>query len=411
MIDSINEKRLKLAGQDLADWHVITCEYPPEIGGVSDYTFLMARELAKTGDAVHVWCGGVPSDGPQSFGVTLHRELGRFSPRDLVRAGKLLDQFPAPRWLFVQWVPHGYGYRSVNIFFCLWLWTRARFKQDHVHVMFHEVCLSFGISWKANLAAVVHRMMVAFLKRAACRIWISCEAWREYFRDVQAPVGLLPVPSSIPCNASRERVAALRKRFCDEKNTQLIGHLGIGDAAVTNQLRRLLPALLRENQGACFLLIGKASEKFAQQIQCMHPDIAKRIFASGVLPTDEISSYISACDLMIQPYVDGISTRRTAAMAVLSNGSALLTTSGHSTETFWLDCRQLAIVPADDFDALIERARQLLNDDKERARMADDGRELYQALFGAPVSVQILQGKRPSLNVELFKSCLGNSKE
>src|SRR5947209_3452670 len=119
--------------------HIITCEYPPTVGGVSDYTFVMARELARVGEVVHVWCGSPDGCCPQSPGVMVHRELGRFSPTDLYRAGRLLDQFPGPRELFVQWVPHGYGYRSVNIFFCLWIWMRAKLKRDRVQIMFHEV--------------------------------------------------------------------------------------------------------------------------------------------------------------------------------------------------------------------------------------------------------------------------------
>ena len=157
---------------------------------------------------------------------------------------------------------------------------------------------------------------------------------------------------------------------------------------------------VESSEESCFLLIGKASERLAEEMQGTHPDIASRVFATGILSTNEISSYIGACDLMVQPYRDGMSTRRTAAMAALANGRALLTTQGHSTEPFWLGCSQLAIVPADDSGALIIRAQQLLNDDQERERMADAGQKLYTALFDAPVSVQVLRGTRPCLNVE-----------
>src|SRR4051794_40074034 len=90
-------------------WHLITSEYPPHPGGVSDYSLLVARELAVAGDAVEVWCP--PADGPTppAPGVTVHRELGHIGPRDLRKVGRLLDAYPQPRRLLVQWVPHGYG--------------------------------------------------------------------------------------------------------------------------------------------------------------------------------------------------------------------------------------------------------------------------------------------------------------
>ena len=36
-------------------WHVLTGEYPPDCGGVGDYTAALAHALADAGDTVHVW--------------------------------------------------------------------------------------------------------------------------------------------------------------------------------------------------------------------------------------------------------------------------------------------------------------------------------------------------------------------
>jgi hypothetical protein len=386
----------------MTQWHLISCEYPPKIGGVSDYTFVIAKELAKTGDLVHVWCGADAGDTPQSPGVTVHRELGSFLPSDFWRAGKLLDKFPAPRGLFVQWVPQGYGYRSMNVFFCLWLWMRAKVKHDQIEIMFHEVWLSFGISWKVNIAAAVHRVMVAILKRAASKIWISGEAWRKFLPGATAPVGWLPVPSNVPANPAPGKVATVRERYSSGAG-QLVGHFGIGSRFVEGILLRFIPALLHDRTDAAFLLIGKGSEKFAREMHAAYPKLIPRIFYTGVLPSDEISAHIAACDLMVLPYVDGISARRTAAMAVLANGCPLLTTSAHSTEPFWLECAAIAIVPASDLDGLALTARNLLADSVERARLAAAGRRLYDSVFDVSYSVHVLRGDRPSLQAELLK--------
>src|SRR5438094_5217767 len=110
----------------IPDWHIITCEYPPQPGGVSGYTRMVAKGLAEQGDRVHVWCPSSPEPEAAMPGVNVHRELGRMSFHDLFRAGRLLNKFPKPRRLLVQWVPHGYGYRSMNLAFCLWIWNRAK---------------------------------------------------------------------------------------------------------------------------------------------------------------------------------------------------------------------------------------------------------------------------------------------
>ncbi|HWX54082.1 MAG TPA: hypothetical protein VN176_05765 [Verrucomicrobiae bacterium] len=296
----------------------------------------------------------------------------------------------------------------MNVFFCLWLWLRAKMKHDRIEVMFHEVWLSFGISWKGNVAATVHRVMVALLKRSASKIWISGEAWRPFLNGAKAPIGWLPVPSNVPGDSQPECIAAVRRRCCEGGRSLIVGHLGIGSALVEQQLRLLIPGLLREEKTACFLLIGQRSESFSRDLQNAYPDLAARIACSGILTPDEISAHIGACDLMVQPYVDGISTRRGAAMAAFANGRALLTTSGHSTEPFWLGFDQLAIVRAGDTAALIVRAKQLLTDDRERSRMAVAGKQLYQALFNTPISAQVLRGEREPWSPELIEGTMSS---
>ena len=44
------------------------------------------------------------------------------------------------------------------------------------------------------------------------------------------------------------------------------------------------------------------------------------------LANEEVSVHLSACDLMIQPYPDGISARRTSAMAALAHERPVVTT-------------------------------------------------------------------------------------
>ncbi len=99
---------------------------------------------------------------------------------------------------------------------------------------------------------------------------------------------------------------------------------------------------------------------------------------------------------------------RTGAMAVLANGCPLLTTSGQSTEQFWLDCDAIAIVPTGDVDVLVARAAQLLIDAAERGRMAAAGLKFYGAWFDVLFSVQVLRGssevlREDFLSVQILK--------
>src|SRR4051812_7566805 len=164
-------------------WHLITCKSPPQIGGVSDYTRLLAQQLHQAGDRVHVWAPTFENQPETSLSdneVALHRTLGDFSKADFVRTEKLIQvNASTGDTILVQWVPHGYGHRAMNLGFCRWLEHLS--KSGHqVWLMIHEPYLEFSGSWKQRLVAVVHRRMIRTLLRAASRVLISIPAWERY---------------------------------------------------------------------------------------------------------------------------------------------------------------------------------------------------------------------------------------
>jgi len=55
----------------------------------------------------------------------------------------------------------------------------------------------------------------------------------------------------------------------------------------------------------------------------------------GGLTPEDLSSHVAACDVLIQPYLDGVSTRRTSFMAGLAHGRAIVTNHGRATEPLW----------------------------------------------------------------------------
>src|SRR5580658_8465492 len=196
-----------------SELHIITHEYPPQPGGVSDYTAQVAEGLAQQGEEVHVWCPGNAVEPVPAGSVHVHRALGQFNSSDLRAAGIELDRFAAPRRILVQYVPHGYGRRSMNVPFCMWLWRRARKHGDNLEIMVHEAFLTFEGSWRQYGAALIHRLMTVILLRGATRVWFStpeCERrWKVYTLGGRVPFQWLPVPSNI-------RVA------CDEVAVQAI---------------------------------------------------------------------------------------------------------------------------------------------------------------------------------------------
>ena len=373
--------------------HIITPEYPPQPGGVSDYTAQVAEGLAQAGEEVHVWCPGAADAGFRASAVQVHRNLGGAMPQDLRAIGEQLDRFPAPRRILLQYVPHGYGRRSMNVPFCTWLYRRVKKDGDTLEIMVHEAFLNFEGSWRQYGAALVHRVMTIILLRAATRVWVSIpdleRRWKSYTLGRKIPFQWLPVPSNIRIVRDDAAIQALHRRYVPEGG-QLLGHFGTYGAPVLSVLEPIVLKIAQEMPEQALLLMGAGSREFRTQMIQRHPEWEKKLHATGPLASEDLSHHIAACDVLIQPYPDGATTRRTSLMVGLSHGKPILTTSSYVTEPLWEQSAAVGITPAGDAAAFIKLVRDLLQDPGERTRMSAAARKLYAERFDISHTVAAL---------------------
>jgi glycosyltransferase involved in cell wall biosynthesis len=366
------------------EWHLITGEYPPQPGGVSDYAHSLATGFAHEGDSVHVWCPPASSAAFKDAGVTVHRDLGRVSSQDLRNLSHELDRYPGPRQILVQWVPHAYGFRSMNVGLCLWLWKRSR-RGDSVDLMVHEPFLSFGEgSWRQNIPALVHRLMVTILLRSATRVWVSVPWWEKLLRPYtfgrDVPFEWLPIPTNVPVVEDSTGVRALRQRYAPE-GWPIIGHFGTYGPSVAPALESILSALDATSFACRILLMGSGSNEYRTLLHKKYPGLASRVNATGALAKEDLSRHLSACDVLVQPFVDGVSGRRTSCMAGLCHGKPIVSNAGPATEPVWAASGALELVSLDDPGAFVAAIEQLCRDEHQRNRMSDAAKKLYHEQF------------------------------
>jgi glycosyltransferase involved in cell wall biosynthesis len=374
------------------DWIIVTGEYPPDCGGVGDYTRLVACRLAAAGDSVTVWappCGDAVRQDP---GVTVRRLPDRYGLRSLRMLSRAVEDQPPAR-ILVQYVPQAYGLKGGNLPFCAWLWLR---RHRRPWVMFHEVAYPFEAQapMGRRALAVVNRLMARLASRAAHRAFVSIPAWRPDVQRLARPdtaIEWLPVPSTLPAIDDPQATLAVRNRYA--RNRPLVGVFGTFGARLRTDLGRCLP-LVAAQSDAAILLLGRGGEVLAHELTNAHPQWADRFHSSGVLSDKDLSIQIRACDLMLQQYPDGVSTRRTSAMAALAHERALVTTTGALTEAFWALDHAAALVPADDADALARAAAALLVDPAARASLGARALALYRARFDVSHTVKAL--RRPA---------------
>jgi glycosyltransferase involved in cell wall biosynthesis len=357
---------------------------------VGDYTQQIATELARAGETVHVW--GPSGIGPApGSAILVHPDLGRFRPADLRRANGLLDAYPSPRRLVVQWVPHGYGRRAMNVPFCLWVWRRS-VAGDSIELVVHEPFVTFSGGIRQWAVAAVQRAMTLIVMSAARRVWVTTRAWTPLLEPYLSGRGFaiqwLPVPSNLP-PADAVAVDVVRRRYaCGESG--LVGHFGTHGPLVTSLLDEAIVLAAGAHPTARFLLIGSGSDSFRSALVARNRSLADRVSATGPLSSAELAAHVAACDVLLQPYPDGVTSRRTTVMAGLFARVPVVTTQGLLTERFWQDEMPVKLASVGDVQAIAQHVLQLLADPVERRRQADAGREVYDRWFDVRHTVAAL---------------------
>jgi glycosyltransferase involved in cell wall biosynthesis len=387
--------RIPLDARPPVHWQILTGEYPPQHGGVSDYTRLVAGGLAAAGDRVDVFAPPCEQPGVPDSGVTVHRLPDHFGLRSLRLLSRDLNATPPPRRLLVQYVPHAFGWKALNLPFCLWLRSRRR---DSVWVIFHEVAFPIAReqALRRNVLGAGTRLMAALVSRAAERVFVSTPSWQPLVTSLtrgSTPVSWLPVPSSISVVSDPPGVSDLHDRY--GQGHRLVGHFGTYGHAIRALLDGSLPILLASTD-CRVLLLGRGSAEMRSNLAARHPTLSDRIHAAGDLAPCALSCHVSACDVMLQPYPDGISSRRTTAMVVLSHGRPLITTSGHLTEPLWADSSAVVLVPVGDAAALAAAASDLLRHPVRRGQMAETAKALYNGYFDLHHTIDALRSATPT---------------
>ena len=388
-------------------WAILTGEYPPQPGGVSAYTRLVAEGLAAMGDEIVVYAPpqtlGAELPAP---GVRVHRLPDRFSLRGLYRLDRELARHRPDR-ILVQYVPHAFGLKAMNLPFTTWAAARAA-RLAPLWVMFHEVAFPFvRRPIRYNLVALANRAMARTLVARADRVMVSVMHWEQVLRRLcrlARRADWLPVPCNVATNADPDRVVAVRARYAPDVASPLVGHFGTFGPLITDLLDLSVAGVLRGNPQAQILLIGRGSDQYLARIGKLYPELTGRMAATSELSPEELAAHLRACDLLLQPYPDGVSSRRGGAMAGLANRVPIVTNLGHISEPFWAASPGVTVVPAPDPVSLAAAAVKVLALSSEsRLALGESGAELYESEFSLDRTIARVRQQSPAPVPELIR--------
>ena len=349
--------------------HLLAGEYGPEAGGVGAYSQVLVEALSQRGLPVRVW--------------DVHDPTFQKSLPDALRT--------QPGYLLLQYVPNILGARGANVALCQWLLSLHRAGAD-LRVMFHEPYLYLSLNPALNVLALVQRLMAGILLRSSSRTYISTERWRSYLSSY-APAGMtftvLPIPSTLPDNPPAGSVAEWRTRL-SAGFERIAVHFGTYGEHIATELEPMIPALLNRDSALRFICIGRGSEAFVDRLVAQHSSLSGRVHGTGALDRAAAAAALAAGDIALQPFPDGVTTRRTSVMAPLALGVPTVTSRGFLTENVWGEAPSVALAAASDVESHVAATVSLLRDDVTRKQLGDLGRRFYVDRFSIERTANIL---------------------
>ncbi len=355
---------------------VLSPTFPPDRCGIGDYSSRIVEEFLNLNHFVGVFTN-------QQSPLFIHPRLSYYP---LSQSWRNLKDFRPDR-LMIQYIPYLYSKKwGIHFFLPLWVLCLRFFIRKPILLIVHELHYPIQFNPKGLLIGIPQFLQFIFIALLSSKISFTFEAPYKIYSKLffWKKVFLIPVGANI------KRVAFDSLIPLDEKisrDTTVLLHFG--GSHPTNLFHyefAALGAILQKFKNVNLFYAGLTQNKIDTLLEFYHfTHLRERITALGFLSEQEVSAWITRSNLILAPFLDGISTRRTSAMAALEHEKPLLTTRSWSTNTEipWEDfCYITPIEPSRKFN---EMAISILEHPKEAEQMGHKAKLYYDKNFSYPV--------------------------
>ncbi len=342
-------------------------------GGVADHTLVLARALAARSLDVEV----LGRRGDPAVFAPLPCRSG-VTPRTLpaaVAAG-------GAGALVVQYVPFLYARFGLAPSLIRAL-GRVRRAGIGIGVLVHEPYVPFTrLPWLVTGWPM--RWQLRALLAHADAAWSPVPDFVERVRRVARPgttLAVAPVGATVPVEMATREAARAELRLAAD--VVAIGAFSPGaSGALTPWVRAAIAALAAESR-VTWVLFGQGSGRVspppgAAPAGARH---ATRVMDLGWLEPGALGRVFRALDLAVAPFSDGLTLRRTSAMAALAYGVPLVSSRGPLFDPSLADAA--ACEPT--MEAFVATIRALVADPARRAALGAAGRRCYECHGSADV--------------------------
>jgi glycosyltransferase involved in cell wall biosynthesis len=202
-----------------------------------------------------------------------------------------------------------------------------------------------------------------------------------------APLTLIPLGSNVepqpPANYDRGR---WRARLGMIEGAFLLAYFGfLNESKGGEDLVLALDGLVRRGYDARLLMIGgqvgdvdPTNRAYAGRVRSLVQthSLTERVYWTGHISPEEVSANLLAADVVVMPYRDGASFRRTTFIAALRHACPVVTTYPTVRLAELCDGDNVLLVPPHDAEALVSAILRLADDTELRSRLSQGAQAL-----------------------------------
>ncbi|HYF61636.1 MAG TPA: glycosyltransferase [Herpetosiphonaceae bacterium] len=360
---------------------LLTAEYPPQPGGVGDYTAELAAALTAQGVAVAVLTGA--GEGADGAAFPVWRRVRNWSRRLRADVQAAMTDWRADL-LHIQYQTGAFGMKpAINM-------LPSRLDAPAVVTM-HDLHMPYLAPKVAPLRRYVTRLLIE-----SCRAVVVTNAEDQarllgvapvtddpdlyaLSQPLTPPPVLIPIGVNIAVQPAPDR-AALRRDLGLPADGTLVAYFGLMNH--TKGVHTIIESLQYVPETTHAVIIGGGAHtpedvEYDQLVRATieRLGVADRVHWTGYLSAEEVSRTLQAADMAALPFSDGASYRRGSLLAALAHGLPTITTPAHlPLEPALRDEREVLFVDAGDSINLALAVERLTMDADLRASMAERGR-------------------------------------
>lgn len=371
---------------------LVTGEWPPAIGGIGDYTALLAEQLRQAGVRVTV----ITTRRGQAAASSEVRTIPAW---DLRSMREMAGQITAddPDVVHLQYQTAAFGMSPLaNLLPAL---LRGRGVRKPFVTTFHDLRTPYLFPKAGPLRPLANRVLMNLSDACIFSDPSDLVAARSRSIATWIPIG----PSIVP--PPRVNRSAIRSRLGLGKREVVLVHFGfINQSKGLDVLLRAAERLVRAQMELRLLFVGEevgvsdpTNAETARRLWELATALGvdDRILRLGPLPPREVSEALAATDLAVLPYRDGASLRRTSLLTCLAHALPVITTEPPALRTlaagacvppfedpaaYRIDHRIAALVPPGDDAALARAIYRLASDPPHQKRLRAAGREFAERM-------------------------------